>query len=79
MLNDLNDMESYRCVAAERGLMSMLQAGCQLALGAYAKREQGIIQLSAWYEGNYVEVSHVHPEGAAMLAYQALGVLRIRV
>ena len=73
ILNDLNDMETYRCIAAERGLMAMLQGGCQLALGAYAQRVDGIIHLLTWYEGKIASVEQASPEAAAMLAYDALG------
>ncbi len=73
ILNDLNHMETYRCVAAERGLMAMLQGGCQLALGAYAQRIDHVIHLRTWYEGQLVAVEQASPEGAAMLAYDALG------
>ena len=73
-LTDLNDMPSYKLVAAERGLMAMLQGGCQLALGAHASHEEdGSIALSAWYEGRKVRSRHRSSEGAAMLAYQELG------
>jgi len=72
-LNDLNDMETYRCVAAERGLMAMLQGGCQLALGAYAVRIDHVIHLTTWYEGKIAKVEQASPEAAAMLAYDALG------
>lgn len=73
ILNDLNDMETYRCVAAERGLMAMLQGGCQLALGAFAQRLNGVIHLQTWYEGKLVSVEQASPEAAAMLAYDELG------
>ena len=73
VLNDLNDMETYRCIAAERGLMAMLQGGCQLALGAYAERIDGVIHLKTWYEGKIASVEQASPEAAAMLAYDALG------
>ena len=73
VLTELHDPASYRCVAAERGLMGMLQGGCQLALGAYARLEGGSVRLLAWYEGQRVEVVHPSSEGAAMLAFAALG------
>lgn len=73
LLTDLHDVLSFKAVAAERGLMAMLQGGCQLALGAYASFEQGLVRLSAWYEGSYVEVEHPASEAAAMLAFEALG------
>ena len=36
VLTELHSVEAYKAVAAERGLMAMLQGGCQLALGAHA-------------------------------------------
>lgn len=73
MLTDVHDIDAYRTVAAERGLMEMLQGGCQLALGAHAIFENGLVKLRAWYEGKHVLVEHPSSEGAAMLAYEALG------
>lgn len=73
VLTELHDIQTYKAVAAERGLMSMLQGGCQLALGAYATCENGIVKLRAWYEGETVEVENPSSEGAAMLAFEALG------
>ena len=73
LLTELHDPSGYRAVAAERGLLAMLQGGCQVALGAHATFNQGLITLCAWYEGNSVVVEHPNSEGAAMLAYDALG------
>ena len=73
LLTELHDNETYKAVAAERGLMSMLQGGCQLALGAYASYEGGVVSLSAWYEGQTVKVQNPSSENAAMLAFEALG------
>jgi len=73
LLTDLHDVEAYKAVAAERGLMGMLQGGCQLALGAHATLKGGQVELTAWYEGRRVTVSHPSSEGAAYLAYEALG------
>ncbi len=73
LLTDLHDPTTYKGVAAERGLMAMLEGGCQLALGAYAVLEGGAIELTAWYEGANVTVSYGSSEGAAMLAFGALG------
>lgn len=73
VLTDLHDIPAYRAVAAERGLMAMLQGGCQLALGAHAVYADGVVRLKAWYEGRYVETKHPSSEGAAMLAFEALG------
>jgi hydroxymethylbilane synthase len=73
VLTELNDMNTYRAVSAERGLMAMLQGGCQLALGAYATFVNGSVKLHVWYDGQYVEVEHRTSEGAAMLAFDALG------
>ncbi len=73
VLTELHSVEAYKVVAAERGLMAMLQGGCQLALGAHGVLKNGEIELSAWYEGERVTVSHPSSEGAAFLAYEALG------
>jgi hydroxymethylbilane synthase len=73
VLTELNDMDTYRAIAAERGLMAMLQGGCQLALGAYATFTNGVVKLHVWYEGQYVETEHKSSEGAALLAFEALG------
>ncbi|MDE0529381.1 MAG: hydroxymethylbilane synthase [Truepera sp.] len=72
-LTDLHDPVGYRTVAAERGLMSMLRGGCQLALGAHATLRNGLVTLNAWYEGLSVVVEHPSSEGAALLAFEALG------
>lgn len=77
ILTDLHHIPSYRAVAAERGLMAMLEGGCQLALGAYAAWDQGLVTLHAWYEGQFVTVQHPSSEGAAMLAFDALGRPRV--
>jgi hydroxymethylbilane synthase len=73
VLTELNDMNTYRAISAERGLMAMLQGGCQLALGGYATFENGIVKLTAWYEGQVIQVENKNSEGAAMLAFDALG------
>ena len=73
VLTELHSVEAYKVVAAERGLMAMLQGGCQLALGAHGVLKNGDIELSAWYEGERITVSHPSSEGAAFLAYEALG------
>lgn len=73
LLTDLHDPKSYKAIAAERGLMAMLQGGCQLALGAHAVFDHGRVTLRAWYEGRGALVEHASSEGAAMLAFDALG------
>ena len=73
ILTDLHHIQTYKVVAAERGLMAMLQGGCQLALGAYASYENGLVKLQAWYEGKRVAVENPSSESAAMLAFGALG------
>ncbi len=73
ILTDIHDVQVHKCIAAERGLMAMLQGGCQLALGAYAVLDSGQIKLTAWYEGQKVTVQNSSSEGVAMLAFEALG------
>jgi hydroxymethylbilane synthase len=73
LLTELHDVRGYPAVAAERGLMAMIQGGCQLALGAHAQAVPGGLRLHAWYEGRGVQVEHPSAEGAAMLAFDGLG------
>jgi hydroxymethylbilane synthase len=74
LLTDVHDVAGYPMVAAERGLMAMLDAGCQLALGAHATRgDDGHLTLDAWYEGERARGRHTSAEGAAALAFEALG------
>ncbi|HEX7005451.1 MAG TPA: hydroxymethylbilane synthase [Trueperaceae bacterium] len=73
VLTDLHNVRDHRAISAERGLMAMLQGGCQLALGAHAQLDGELVRLRAWYEGQGVLVEHASSEGAAMLAFEALG------
>lgn len=73
LLTDLHHPLSYKAVAAERGLMAMLEGGCQLALGANAVYAEGQLHLTAWYEGRCVTASDPSSEHVAMLTYDALG------
>ena len=74
LLTEVHDLDAARDrLRAERGLMAMLQGGCQLALGAHARFEGGAVRLRAYYEGTTVETHHPTGEGAAMLAFDALG------
>jgi hydroxymethylbilane synthase len=73
LLTDLHDVVGYPPVAAERTLMAQLRAGCQLALAAHAWRNGGTLEMVAWFEGREARVRHPHPEGLAMLSYDALG------
>ncbi len=72
-LTDLHHPLSYRCVAAEWGLATMLQGATAAELGAIATFEAGRIVLHAWFRGRTVTVEHPSSEGAAMLAFDALG------
>ena len=73
-LTDLHDVRGFPPIAAERGLLALLDAGCQLALGAHAVRAaDGQVTLDAWFEGARAAARHASGEGAAALAYAALG------
>lgn len=72
LLTELHDARGYPVIAAERGLMAAMQAGCQLALGAHARRVEEGLELLAWFEGRRVTVRHPSAEGAAYLALDAL-------
>lgn len=74
LLTRLHDVAGYATVAAERGLMGMLQGGCQLALGAHGVAgPSGGLKLYAYYEGRTVCVDGRTAEEAAVLAFEALG------
>jgi hydroxymethylbilane synthase len=74
VLTDLHDVRGFGPIAAERGLMAALDAGCQLALGAHAVRAAaGGIDLAVWYEGRRVDVAEASAEAAALRAFEALG------
>ena len=72
-LTDLHDVHGYPPVAAERGLLGLLDAGCQLAFGAHARREGHEVVLDAWFEGRRVQGRHATGEVAAMYAFEGLG------
>ncbi len=73
LLTELHDLDAARTVSAERGLMAMIQGGCQLALGAHAVYQGGVVRLRAFFEGAVAAAEHPTGEGAAMLAFEALG------
>ncbi|MFU8889443.1 MAG: hydroxymethylbilane synthase [Trueperaceae bacterium] len=72
-LTDLHDVRGYPPIAAERGLLALLDAGCQLALGAHARRDGADVVLDAWFEGRRAQGRHATGEGAAMFAFENLG------
>ena len=73
LLTDLHDVAGFPTIAAERGLLALLDAGCQLALGAHATRgSDGAVALTAWFEGRRVNGRHASAEGAAHAAFLAL-------
>jgi hydroxymethylbilane synthase len=52
LLAHLDCTEARETVQVERGLMSRLDGGCQLALGASARKFKDGVSLLAWYNGN---------------------------
>ena len=72
-LADLHDVPGFPPVAAERALLSLLDAGCQLPFGAHAVRDGTDVTLAAWFEGTRVDVREGGPEAAARAAFDALG------
>ncbi len=68
LLTALHDARGFPVIAAERGLMAMLQAGCQLDLGAYARSLQNSLEMLVWFQGKHVRVSHKSAEGLAYFA-----------
>ena len=54
----LDDLESRRCVIAERALLRELEGGCQVPLGAWARQEKAEI---------YIEACVLSPDGKESL------------
>ncbi len=73
LLNSLNHIPSQKAISAERGLMAMLQGGCQLALGAHAFATSKGLKMLAYYDGLLVEKEEANIEYLAHLVYDALG------
>lgn len=73
LMTDLHDVRLHPAVAAERGLMAMLDAGCQLALGAHARREEGLWTMRVWYQDRLLVVRHAAAEALPGLAFEAIG------
>jgi len=71
-LTDLHDVAGFPTIAAERGLLALLDAGCQLALGTHATRAGGDVVLDAWFEGARAQGRHTSGEGAALFAFEGL-------
>ena len=55
LLASLDNFEARETVQTERGLMARLEGGCQLALGASAKKLEDGMSLLAWYGGNFYQ------------------------
>lgn len=51
-LEALHDPATARLVAAERGLLALLQAGCHVPLGAYATPRGAEVHLAVYYGGD---------------------------
>lgn len=69
----IHDAAHHPCVAAERHLLALLDAGCQLALGVLATHTAAGIEVLASFEGKRVRGLAMEPEGAAQAAFDALG------
>lgn len=72
LLARLDDRAARRTVTAERGLMRQLAGGCQLALGASAKEQDGEIELLAWYGGKLYEGRATFPEAVADAVFRRI-------
>jgi hydroxymethylbilane synthase len=71
LLARLDDLEARTLVEAERGLMARLRGGCQLALGAHARRISTGLEFLAWYEGRLYRA-----EGSVAVADRILEQIR---
>lgn len=65
LLHQLGDPTPRVTVSAERGLMARLAGGCQLALGASARKVEGGLELLAWYGGKLYRATGPTPEAVA--------------
>jgi hydroxymethylbilane synthase len=65
LLARVDDPEARVLVDAERGLMARLRGGCQLALGAHARRTAVGLELIAWYEGRFYQAHASSPSAVA--------------
>jgi hydroxymethylbilane synthase len=72
LLASLHAPETAQAIKAERGLMTMLEGGCQLALGAYARLRGDTLELLAWLEGRRAQVWGETPQSAAAAAFAEL-------
>ncbi len=63
LLGQLDNSEARTMVETERGLMVRLHGGCQLALGAHARRTAAGLELIAWYEGQLYRTQASSPSG----------------
>jgi hydroxymethylbilane synthase len=72
----LDDPDTRLAVTAERALLSLLGASCELALGALARVDRGLIVLHAAIATDIVVKASARarePEEAARLAFEQLG------
>lgn len=72
LLEKLDDADARLTVAAERGLMARLDGGCQLALGASARRHGSGLALLGWYGGKSFEVTGSSPQDVAARAHERI-------
>lgn len=81
LLDTIADADTMRDVSAERVIMTELNGGCQVPLGAYGRMEDGSFVLDAFVatlDGSTVVRSHVsgNPVDAIDLAYTAVDELK---
>ncbi len=72
VLEELSDPVTSLAVAAERGLQTLFDSGCQLALGAHAQVLAETITLTAWFEGRLARSVGTDPAAVARRAYDQL-------
>lgn len=69
----LHDRDGSQLVAAERHLLALLDAGCQLSLGVTAARTPAGFELLAYFEGRRARALAADPLASAQAAFNALG------
>ncbi len=73
LLAEINDDETYVCLAAERHFMSVMNAGCHESAGAYARIEDGVVHMVGYWHGKICRAAEKSP---ILAAYRLAEVLR---
>jgi hydroxymethylbilane synthase len=73
LLAHLDNSDARVTVTTERGLMAQLEGGCQLALGASAKKLEAGMSLLAWYGGRFYKATGSSEDVITQIHTEILG------